>query len=335
MATLRVDPDYQQATAAYAGIVAPVPQDAAALRRLNDAAIAAVVGKVPVPERTVTETTLQYTSADGTPLTLHRFTPNPAQTTANTTSGSSSPQPAVFYLHGGGLVSGSVALFRQDIMRYAASTNLSILAPAYRLAPAHPFPTPLHDVYAALEYLRDHGRGHGIDAARLAVMGVSAGGGLAAGVALAARDRGLAPPIARLVLVCPMLDDRTRIADADPRAAHLTWTGRKNEIGWAAYLGRDAGVEGTDVSPWAAPARAADVSGLPPTYLDVGGLDLFRDESLAFAARLARANVDVELHLYPGVPHAWEWLAVGAPVTRRAMENRARALMDLQAQRLS
>jgi acetyl esterase/lipase len=334
MAAIRLDPHYQQAIAPYAGLVPPVPKDAVTLRRINDATIATVMGVLPMSEDTITETTLQYTSADGTALTLHRFTqssPRPATDVHSDSNGNNNnnPQPAILYIHGGGLISGSVTIFRKDIIRYAISTGLTIYAPAYRLAPEFPFPKPVEDAYSALEWLHDHATDEGIDAARIAVMGMSAGGGLAAGVAIMARDREFSPPIAKLVLVYPMLDDRTRIADDNPLSAHLNWTGKKNEIAWGGYLGSDAGVEGAKVSPYAAPARATDVSGLPSTYIDVGGLDLFRDESLAFAARLAAANVDVELHLYPGVPHGWELVAIAAPVTKKAIENRTRALQDL------
>ncbi|GAB1317380.1 hypothetical protein MFIFM68171_07590 [Madurella fahalii] len=320
---------------------------------------------------------ISYTSADGTELTLHRFQPlrmpsgrgsspnndNPGNhdggngTTAEDSKdkanddnvegegGSSEPttrHPAVLYLHGGGFLSGSVELFTRDIIRYAVATGLTFYAPSYRLAPEAPFPKPLEDVYAALEWLHSHACGEGIDAQRIAVMGHSAGGNLAAAAALTARDRGFSPGIERLVLVYPMLDDRTRIAGDSPLAEYLTWTGQKNEIAWRAYLDGYAGMVSSahqgasskggskeDVSQYAAPARATDVSRLPKTYLDIGGLDLFRDEVLTFGARLAAANVEVEMHLYPGVPHGWEWMTPEIVVTKTAMENRCKALRDL------
>ncbi|KAK4152212.1 Alpha/Beta hydrolase protein [Chaetomidium leptoderma] len=339
MSTLRLDPDYQRAVAPFATIVPPVADDAATLRRFNNAAIAASMTLYHVPENNTTETKLDYTSLDGTPLTLHRFTPGPNNTTTTTTSPAG--KPAVLYIHGGGFVSGSVPLFRKDIIAYATLSNTTFFAPAYRLAPESPHPLPLQDIYAALEYLHAHAAELAIDPARIALMGVSAGGGLAAAAALLARDRRLEPRVARLVLVYPMLDDRTRLGgEGSLLSGHLTWTEKKNEIGWGAYLGDgaargrdggddDGGATGKVPQQYAAPARAEDVSGLPRTYIDVGGLDLFRGECMEFGARLASALVDVEFHLYPGVPHAWEWVSGNAPVTKQAVENRVRVLRDL------
>ncbi|KAK3904705.1 Alpha/Beta hydrolase protein [Staphylotrichum tortipilum] len=341
VSTLRLDRDYQAATAAYAGIVPPVPNSAASLRKLNNAAITAVMRAFLCPEASsVEETILPYQSLDGTPLTLHHFRPRqseqkPAPPTARRNNNSSNnTRPAVLYLHGGGFVSGSVDAFRKDIIRYCAATGTDFFAPGYRLAPEHPYPAPLDDAYAALCHVRDRAGELGIDRARVAVMGISAGGGLAAGLALRCRTEEMAPPLRKVVLVYPMLDDRTRLVETDPLVPLVTWTDVKNMLGWRAYLGRD-GLASTEnlvageVEEEAAPARAGKLDGLPPVYLDVGGLDLFKGESVRFVQRLAEASVDVEFHLYPGVPHAWEWMAPGVEVTKRAVENRVRALKDV------
>ena len=156
-------------------------------------------------------------------------------------------------------------------------------------------------------------------------MGDSAGGGLAAGVCLMARDRG-GPAVAQQVLIYPMLDDRP--AAPDPQVQpFLTWTYDDNITGWGALLGENAG--GDDVSPYAAPARADDLTGLPDTYIDVGDLDVFRNEDIAFARRLADAGVPTELHVYPGCPHAFEALAREAAVSKRAISDRVRRLRGL------
>ena len=157
-------------------------------------------------------------------------------------------------------------------------------------------------------------------------MGDSAGGGLAAGVCLMARDR-RGPAIAQQLLIYPMLDDRP--ATPDPRSLpFLTWTYDDNLTGWGALLGDEAG--GEDVSPYAAPARAADLTGLPATYIDVGDLDIFRDEDIAYARTpIRRRGVATELHLHPGCPHAFEALAHGADVSRRAIDDRIRRLRAL------
>ncbi|KAK0669181.1 Alpha/Beta hydrolase protein [Cercophora samala] len=323
---LGLDPDYAKAIAPYASYVPPVPKDAESLRKQNDFMIDTVMSLFPCPARSrVTETELPYKSADGTELKLHRFDP-PASSSIP-----SAGNPCVLYLHGGGFVSGSVTSFRKDIIRYAVETGLTFYAPAYRLSPEAPFPKPLEDAYAALEFLRDSAQEQRIDPKRIAVMGISAGGGLAAGLALKARDKKFEPAIKKLVLIYPMLDDRTRIGEEHPLNEHLTWTNKKNEIGWEAYLGGAGArtVGSPDVSVYAAPARAEDVSGLPPTYLDIGGLDLFKDEVNAFGGKLLAGKVDVEFHLYPGVPHAWEWLGHECPVTQKAVQNRVSTLRDL------
>ncbi|KAK4223957.1 Alpha/Beta hydrolase protein [Podospora fimiseda] len=309
-----LDRDYQAAIAPYAGYAPPIPSDAGTLRLQNDMAIQAVMSVFPAPEDSVEETKIPYSSA-GAQLQLHKFVP----------SGNKAGGGCILYIHGGGLVSGSVPLFRKDIIRYAFETGLPIYAPTYRLAPEHPFPAAIEDVYSALEYLRDNAEKEGIDASKMAVMGTSAGGGIGAGVALMARDKGFSPPISKLVLIYPMLDDRTKLGPDHPVNEHLTWTTKKNEIGWSSYLGGD----GKEVSEYAAPARAKDVSGLPKTYIDVGGVDLFKDEAIAFAARLVAADVETEFHLYPGVPHGWEWISATAPVTKKAVQNRVWALTNL------
>ncbi|HZQ32089.1 MAG TPA: alpha/beta hydrolase fold domain-containing protein, partial [Mycobacterium sp.] len=172
---------------------------------------------------------------------------------------------------------------------------------------------------------REHADELGVDTARVAVMGDSAGGGLAAGVCLLNRDRG-GPPIAQQLLIYPMLDDRT--PPADPAIApFLTWTHDDNLTGWGALLGDGTGT--ANVDPYAAPARATDLSDLPPTYMDVGDLDLFRNEDISYATRLVDAGVPTELHLYPGCPHAFEGLAPTADVSQRVLADRVRRLQLL------
>jgi acetyl esterase/lipase len=241
------------------------------------------------------------------------------------------PGAAILYIHGGGHVSGSVKAFRKDIVRYAFHTQTAVFAPAYRLSPEKPFPKALQDVFSALEYLVAQAPTLRIDPARIGILGISAGGGLAVAAALMARDARLEPALRKLVLVAPMLDDRAKLEEGSAVRGCLTWTERHNQIAWAAYMG-DSAAEGGEAkagSGYVVPARAEDVRGLPSTYIDVGGLDLFRRECMEFAERLARADVQVEFHLYPGVPHAWEWVTPGAAVTREAVRNRVRALKDL------
>jgi acetyl esterase/lipase len=229
--------------------------------------------------------------------------------------------PAVVFLHGGGMVSGSVALFERLVAGYTADSGVPFLSVDYRRAPEHPHPTPAEDGYAGLSWLTEHAAELGVDPARIALMGESAGGGLAAAATLLARTRGL--PVAKQILVYPMLDDRT--TESDPALLPFaTWNYDNNYTGWHALLGDTVG--GPDVPGHAAPAREHDLSGLPPAYIEVGELDIFRDEDIAYARRLAATGTSVELHVHPGCPHAFDHLAPQIDVVQRARADRLRVL---------
>ncbi|APR82989.1 Hypothetical protein A7982_08338 [Minicystis rosea] len=234
----------------------------------------------------------------------------------------SSPGSAALYIHGGGMILGSVDLYDATLKRYVSQSGVPLLAVDYRLAPEHPHPTPVEDCYAGLAWLTEHARELYADPARIAVMGDSAGGGLAAATALVARDRG-GPKLARQILIYPMLDDRTTTADPEI-APFAVWTYDDNVTGWSALLGASAGKEG--VSPYGAPARATSLAGLPKAYIEVGELDIFRDEDIEYARRLSRAGVPTELHVHPGVPHAFESFAPDTDVSRRSTRDRIRVL---------
>jgi acetyl esterase/lipase len=256
----------------------------------------------------------EVTTADGATLQA-RWYRRPASDTG----------AAVLYLHGGGMIVGSVPIFDGPVSRYVARTGVPMISVQYRLAPEHPHPVPVEDAYAGLTWLAGHAGQLGIDPGRIAVMGDSAGGGLAAGVAILSRDR-QGPAIARQLLIYPMLDDRTTTPDLHI-APFAGWSYDDNATGWNALLG--AGHEERDVDPAAAPARLKDARGLPPAYIEVGQLDVFRDESLRYALTLSHAGVPVELHLHPGVPHEYDAIAFDADVSRRAQADRGRVLRSL------
>jgi acetyl esterase/lipase len=265
------------------------------------------------PVQGVEVDTHTVTAGDGTPLTARWYRPaEPDEHGA-----------AVLYLHGGGMIFGLTemgAIYAHGVRAYVAQTGVPMLVVDYRVAPEHPDPIPVGDCYAALCWLADNAATLNISPDRITVMGDSAGGGLAAGVTLMARDRG-GPAIAQQILVYPMLDERTTTPDPT-LVPFLTWTYDDNVTGWGALLG--AGPQ--DVSQYAAPARAQDLADLPPTFIDVGDLDIFRDEDIAYARRLIKAGVPTELHLYPGCPHAFEVLAPDAAVSRLAIAARVRRL---------
>jgi acetyl esterase/lipase len=229
----------------------------------------------------------------------------------------------ILHMHGGGYVIGSAAAYEPVHRPMAAQRNCVIASVDYRHGPEDPFPAPLEDCYAALAWLYAHADDLGIDTARIGVMGESAGGGMAAALALLARDRG-EYPLAFQHLVYPMIDDRTgSSATPNPYAGALIWTPHNNRYGWRAYLGREPG--GADTPPYAAAARHTDLSGLPPCFLLTAALDLFIDENLDYAARLIRAGVPTELHVLPRAFHAFDGHPTAA-VARRAWALRMEAL---------
>ncbi|MBT2429659.1 alpha/beta hydrolase [Streptomyces sp. ISL-112] len=231
--------------------------------------------------------------------------------------------PGILYIHGGGMITGSIQTDHRQVLPLVEAVNAVVVSVEYRLAPEHPHPAPVEDCYAALLWMSDEASVLGIDPGRLALYGGSAGGGLAAGVALLARDRGT-PRLVFQMLPYPMLDDRNITPSSHEITGIGIWDRAANLQGWQALLGDRAGTD--QVSPYAAPARTNDLSGLPPAYLDVGELDLFRDESITYANRLMQAGVPVELHVYPGGIHAGELLAPDAELSTRITDYRMNAL---------
>ena len=230
------------------------------------------------------------------------------------------PHPAIYWLHGGGMIAGGVELDTAYCSALSARTGAVVVAVDYRLAPEHPFPAPLEDALTGLEWLFDSAANLGVDPQRVAVAGSSAGGGLAAGLALLNRDcAGL--PLAFLYLMYPMLDPTHSSGSAREFAGIPTWNREHSEFAWGCYLG------GADASAYAAPALAADVSGLPPALIQTGELDLFRDEDIAFAGRLLQAGVPTELLVYPGAYHGFELNCPDSLVGARSLLDRDRALI--------
>lgn len=212
---------------------------------------------------------------------------------------------ALLWIHGGGMVIGAAKMDDVYCRRVAHELGITVASVDYRLAPEHPYPVPLEDCYAALQWLAAQP-----GTTRIAVGGASAGGGLAAGVTLAARDRGEIEPAAQL-LVYPMIDDRSGDrTDVDDSAFRL-WNRASNRFGWSAYL---RGLE--VVPPYAAPARAENLAGLPPTWIGVGTHDLFHDEDVAYAERLRAAGVDVRVEIVAGGYHGFNAVEPRARVTR-------------------
>ena len=220
--------------------------------------------------------------------------------------------PGIYHIHGGGMVLGDNRTGLLDLVELVVDLGVVLVSVEYRLAPEHPHPAPVEDCYAGLVWTAEHAAELNIDPARLLVFGGSAGGGLSAATALLARDRG-GPALSHQILLCPMLDDRGITASSQELDGEGVWDRNANRTGWTALLGDARG--GPDVSPYAAPARAEDLSGLPATFIDVGAVETFRDETIDYAARLARAGVSVELHVWAGAFHGFEGFAPQAAVS--------------------
>jgi acetyl esterase/lipase len=227
--------------------------------------------------------------------------------------GATEPAPALLWIHGGGYVIGTAQQDDAVCRRFSSRLGITVASVEYRLAPQHPYPAPLEDCYSALTWLAGL---PAVDSARVAIGGGSAGGGLAAALALLARDRGEVKPVFQL-LVYPMLDDRSSTTANNPN--HRLWNPRSNRFGWSAYLG--------DADPRVAvPARRDDLSGLPPAWIGVGTHDLFHDEDLAYAERLISAGVPCEVEVVPGVFHGFDLWAQKSPVSRRFFDSQCEVL---------
>jgi len=234
------------------------------------------------------------------------------------------PCPGIVYIHGGGYIVGTPETTDFSCVRLAKEIGCVVVSVDYRLAPETPYPGPLEDCYAALKWLADNAAELGVDTERLAITGGSAGGGLTAGLALLTRDRGY-PKLKFQAPLYPMIDDRNITPSSYEFTDRRLWNREKNEFGWKAYLGDLYGKD--DVPIYAAPARATDLSGLPPTYTFVGELDLFRDETTDYVTRLMQAGVSVEYHIYPGCTHGFD-MNVMTEIGRRAEADYVRAMKE-------
>jgi acetyl esterase/lipase len=230
-------------------------------------------------------------------------------------TGTGTRRPVLYHVHGGGLVLGSNRLGVDMALAWAKELDALVVSVEYRLAPEHPHPAPVEDVYAGLLWTAEHAGELGGDPARIVLVGASAGGGLTAALALLLRDRQGPRPLGQMLLY-PMLDDRNDTPSARQMAGVGVWDRTANETAWTALLGDRRG--GPDVPAYAAPARAADLSGLPPAYLDVGSAETFRDEVVAYASGIWRAGGVAELHVWPGGFHGFDGFAPQAALSRSA-----------------
>jgi acetyl esterase/lipase len=266
--------------------------------------------------------TLEDLAGDGAFEVSERTVPGPAGAPAISLliarpAGVEAPVACLYFIHGGGMVlgdnrSGGVL----GALAHAQQLGAAVVSVEYRLAPETPHPGPVEDCYAGLVWAVEHADELGLDPARVIVGGASAGGGLAAAVALLARDRG-GPALLAQLLLCPMLDDRNETPSSYQMTGLGVWDREANELGWTALLGDARG--GPDVSPYAAPARATDLSGLPPAFIDVGSAETFRDEDVAYATGIWQAGGQAELHVWPGGFHGFAGMVPDAAISKAAI----------------
>ena len=229
-------------------------------------------------------------------------------------------RPGILFVHSGGLMFGDRFSGLDRMIDFVELLGVVLVSIEYRLAPEYRDPYPREDVYAALEWMASHAESLGVRLDRLLIAGASAGGGLAAGAALAARDRG-GPRLCGQLLDYPMLDDRGITKSTLQFDGIGVWDRVSNETGWGALLGDARG--GPDVSPYASPARAINLHGLPPAFLDVGSAEIFRDETVAYADALWNAGGQAELHVWPGGFHAFDIFAPHTALSRGMIATRS------------
>jgi acetyl esterase/lipase len=338
-------PDGSRATAPSEGRNAmthpPVPFDpelAAALSALGDAVPTSITPDMVALARENTEGAMappsdEEISLGGTYTVAERTVPGPAgapdiSLLICTPVGADGARPAIYHTHGGGMILGDNRTGILEMVESAARYQAVVVSVEYRLAPETPHPGPIEDVYAGLVWTAKNATELGIDPDRIVIAGASAGGGLTAALGLLARDRG-GPAVFGQMLLCPMLDDRNNTVSAIQMTGRGVWDHTANATGWGALLGDAAG--GPDVSPYAAPARATDLSGLPPTFIDVGSAETFRDEDVAYATAIWQAGGRAELHVWPGGYHGFDAFAPAAAISQDAKAARIKWLDRLFA----
>ncbi|WP_376778626.1 alpha/beta hydrolase [Kitasatospora kifunensis] len=245
-----------------------------------------------------------------------------------TPAGAPTSRPVLYFMHGGGFFCNDHRTGLDQLLDMAERFGATLISVGYRLAPEHPYPAQINDAYAGLLWAADHADELGIDPHRIVVTGYSAGGGLSAALALTVRDKG-GPHLLGQLLISPMLDDRNDSASAMQMDGIEFWDRSHNRFGWNSLLGDVQ--DGADVPQYAAPARATDLTGLTPAFLDVGSAECLRDEILAYADRIWQAGGKAELHVWPGGIHAFDREVPEARISKAAVAARHNWLERLLA----
>jgi acetyl esterase/lipase len=301
-----------------------------------DAELALILPKIPIPKGLTVEmlpavreasakTVTADTLTNGKPIAHRELTiPGPEGTILlsifeRTDGTSKSARPAIFHIHGGGRILGNRFSGATTMMPWVVDHDAVCVSIEYRLAPDFPGSVALQECYRALEWMAESADELGIDTGKLMIAGQSTGGGLAAGVALIARDRN-GPRLCAQLLMCPQIDDRNNSVSSQQFLDRGIWNAKDNALGWKCALGEKAGTD--DVSPYLAPARAIDLTRLPPAYIDVGSTEVFRDEDVSYALKLWQSGVQTELHVWPGGFHVFDQLVPTSELGQKAIAAR-------------
>lgn len=231
-------------------------------------------------------------------------------------------RPAIYQVHSGGVICGTRFTFINEPLRWAKANGAICITVEYRLAPEHPYPAALDDCWAGLKWVGEHASELGIDPERIIVTGQSAGGGLAAALAIKARDNN-GPKIRGQLIDCGMLDDRMTSSSVNQYTADGTWTRGSNVTAWNAILGDKAGKDGVSILAAVNRATPKDLEGLPPALVAVGSAEGFRDENVDYAKKLWAAGVVAELHVWPGGYHCFDQIMPDVPVSKASLEAKA------------
>ncbi|MGR3869059.1 alpha/beta hydrolase [Streptomyces graminifolii] len=301
-----LDPELRELLADMPLMSQLTPEILTQVRQLPTASVDLLLADRQVDRREVT-----VPAKDGAQLRLSVFSP---ATTDRTTAA-----PCVYWIHGGGMVMGDHFSQLDIPLEWLDGLGAVVVSVEYRLAPEVTGTTLVDDCYQGLLWTAEHSEELGIDPARIIVAGASAGGGLAAGLTLMARDLG-APAIAAQVLICPMLDHRnTTTSSRQYSGVPGVWTAEMNEFGWRAVLGD---LTDDEVPAYVSPSRAEDLSGLPATYIDAGSAEVFRDEDTDYATRIWAAGGQAELHVWAGGFHGFDALYPQADLSATARRTR-------------
>ena len=287
--------------------------DLPAARAASKQMMATMKAQMPVIPGVITEDRIITGPKDSPDVTIRIY--RPAKPTGLL--------PALLWIHGGGYMLGDIDQEDFTAKQFTLAGNCAVVSVEYRLAPEHPYPAPLEDCYTALKWLAAHTRDLKVDPSRIVIGGASAGGGLAAGLAILARDRAEVKVTFQL-LVYPMINDCNTAPASATLPDALFWTRENNLIGWHSYLGCEPGSE--SISCYAAAYRAMDLKGLPPAYITVGSIDLFSQEDIEYSRKLIDAGIPTERHVYAGGCHAFDMLVPGADISKRFTADIHRAL---------